>query len=182
MIRMDPVELISKYYKPESRAYQILYGHSRAVTEKAMQIAISHPELNPDLQFTEEAAMTHDIGIFMTNAPKLFCFGDYPYLAHGYLGRELLTSLGFPEHGLVCERHTGVGITREEIIEQKLPLPQRDLLPESVEEQIIAFADKFFSKSGDVRREKSLAEARKSIAKFGDANLARFNEWCDLFL
>ena len=31
-----------------------------------MKIALKHSELNPDLQFIEEAAMTHDIGIFMT--------------------------------------------------------------------------------------------------------------------
>lgn len=179
---MEPVELLSSYYKPKSKAYQVLYGHSRAVTDKAMEIAMRHPELNPDLQFIEEAAMIHDIGIFLTNAPNLFCFGDFPYLAHGYLGCELVASLGYPEHGLVCERHTGVGITKEEIIENKLPLPFRDLLPESVEEQIIAFADKFYSKSGDVKREKSLSDVRKSIAKFGESKLLRFNEWCELFL
>lgn len=182
MSTLDPIVLISKYYKPKSKAYHILYGHSRAVADKALNIAINHPELNPDLNFIEEAALTHDIGIFMTNAPNLYCFGDYPYLAHGYLGCELLTSLGFPEHGLVCERHTGVGISKEEIIEKKLPLPQRDLLPETVEEQIIAFADKFYSKSGDIRKAKSLQDVRKSVSRFGEQNLTRFNEWCELFL
>ena len=182
MNTFDPIVLISKYYKPKSKAYQILYGHSRVVADKALKIAISHPELNPDLNFIEEAALTHDIGIFLTNAPNLFCFGDYPYLAHGYLGCELLTSLGFPEHGLVCERHTGVGLSKEEIIEKKLPLPQRDLLPETVEEQIIAFADKFYSKSGDIQKEKSLQEVRKSVSRFGKQHLTRFNEWCELFL
>jgi uncharacterized protein len=179
---MDPIVLISKYYKPKSRAYDILVGHSTAVTRKALEIAKKHPELNPDLYFIEEACMIHDIGIFMTNAPDLFCFGDYPYLAHGYLGCELVTSLGFPEHGLVCERHTGVGISKEEIQAKNLPLPQRDLIPVSVEEQIIAFADKFFSKSKEIYKEKSLTEVRKSIGQFGKTNVVRFEEWCDLFL
>jgi len=179
---MDPIVLISKYYKPKSKAYQILYGHSRAVTDKALKIALKHAELNPDLQFIEEAGMIHDIGIFMTNAPNLYCFGDYPYLAHGYLGCELITSLGFPEHALVCERHTGVGISKEEILQKRLPLPQRDLVPETVEEQIIAFADKFYSKSTDIFKEKRLHEVRKSIAVFGISNINRFEEWCELFL
>lgn len=182
MSNFDPITLLSNYYKPKSRAYQILYGHSRAVADKALKIALNHPELNPDLNFIEEASLTHDIGIFMTNAPDLFCFGEYPYLAHGYLGCELLTSLGNPEHGLVCERHTGVGLSKEEIIEKNLPLPRRDLLPETVEEQIIAFADKFYSKSGDIHKEKSLQEVRKSISRFGKQNTTRFNEWCELFL
>jgi len=179
---MDPLVLISKYYKPNSQAYQILITHSQLVTAKALQIASRHPELNPDLKFIEEASMIHDIGIFMTNAPNLYCFGDSPYLAHGYLGCELITSLGFPEHALVCERHTGTGISREEIIEKKLPLPARDLIPESVEEQIIAFADKFYSKSGDLRKEKSLVDVRRSISSFGKSNIERFEEWCELFL
>ena len=182
MCRMDPIALISKYYIPKSKAYDILYGHSRAVTDKALQIARNHPELSPDLKFIEEASMLHDIGIFMTNAPKLYCFGDYPYLAHGYLGCELLTGLGFPEHGLVCERHTGVGITKEEILEKKLALPLRDLIPETVEEQIISFADKFYSKSKDIYKEKALADVRKSIAAHGSLKIRRFNEWCELFL
>jgi uncharacterized protein len=182
MIALDSIALLSKYYKPKSKAGQILMNHSLSVRDKALKIALNHSELNPDLLFIEEAAMLHDIGIFMTNAPDLYCFGDYPYLAHGYLGCELLTSLGYPEHGLVCERHTGVGISKEEIILQKLPLPFRDLIPESVEEQIIAFADKFYSKSKGDFKEKSLAEVRKSVGKFGKTNIQRFEEWCELFL
>jgi uncharacterized protein len=176
------LEIISKYYKPRSKAYKILVGHSTLVTEKALKIAQNHKELLPDLTFIEEASMLHDIGIFRTNAPDLYCFGEYPYLCHGYLGFEILTGLGYPEHGLVCERHTGVGITIEEIIANKLPLPLRNYMPVSVEEQIICFADKFFSKSGDLFHEKSVSDVRKSMQKFGNKNVGRFNEWCDIFL
>ncbi len=179
---MKPLEIISKYYKPRSKAYKILVSHSTLVTEKALKIAQSHKELLPDRKFIEEASMLHDIGIFKTNAPNLYCFGEYPYLCHGYLGYELLAAEGYPEHGLVCERHTGVGITTEEIITKKLPLPIRDYMPVSVEEQIICFADKFFSKSGDLFREKTVNDVRKSMQKFGSKNVARFNEWCEIFL
>jgi uncharacterized protein len=179
---MDPLALISKYYHPKSKAYQILLTHSRAVCDKALKIAMKNNQLNPDLKFIEEAALLHDIGIFMTNAPDLYCFGDYPYLAHGYLGCDLVTKLGYPEHGLVCERHTGVGISKDEIVAKNLPLPHRDFIPESVEEQIIAFADKFYSKSKDLCHEKTLNEVRRSISKFGQANVVRFEAWCELFL
>lgn len=179
---MQPLEIIAKYYKPRSKAYKILVSHSSLVTEKALKIGKNHKELLPDLKFIEEAAMLHDIGIFLTNAPHLYCFGEHPYLCHGYLGYELLVKEGYPDHGLVCERHTGVGITTEEVLTQKLPLPVRDYMPVSVEEQIICFADKFFSKSGDLFHEKSVSEVRKSMQKFGDKNVARFNEWCEIFL
>ncbi len=180
---MDPIIILEKYYQPKSKGYRILVDHCRVVTEKALLIAANHPELNPDLKFIEEASMLHDIGIFKTNAPDLFCYGEYPYLCHGYLGNEILIQEGYPEHGLVCERHTGVGITAEDIETNHLPLPVRDYVPESVEEQIICFADKFFSKGGgQILREKSLDEVRKSMSRFGNKNVVRFEEWCELFL
>jgi len=178
---MDPLEIISKYYKPRSKAYNILVTHGHVVAEKALKIARQHNELLADVKFINEAASLHDIGIFMTNSPKLYCFGEHPYLCHGYLGGELLIKEGFPDHALVCERHIGVGITTEEIIANKLPLPVRDYIPLSVEEQIICFADTFFSKSGDLLREKSVDEVRKSVKRFGNNHLARFDEWCEIF-
>jgi len=178
---MKPLEIISKYYKPRSKAYNILTTHSHLVTEKALKIAQNHKEYLPDLNFIEEAGMMHDIGIFKTNSPEFFCFGEHPYLCHGYLGSELLIGEGYTDHALVCERHIGVGITTEEIVTNKLPLPLRDFMPVSVEEQIICFADKFFSKSGDLMREKTLDEVRKSVQRFGPKNIARFDEWYDAF-
>lgn len=43
---------------------------------------------------------------------------------------------GLPRHALACERHTGAGITREEVAAQDLPLPRdRDYLPITLEEK-----------------------------------------------
>ncbi len=152
------------------------------VTEKALRIAKKVKHLNPDLNFIEEAAMLHDIGIFLTNEPKLGCYGDKPYVCHGYLGRKILEKEGFPKHALVCERHIGVGITLEDIEEKELPLPKRDMISLSVEEQIICFADKFFSKNSDfLLKEKPLERVRKGISKYGEEKLRQFDEWMKLF-
>lgn len=91
--------------------------------------------------------MIHDIGIFLTNAPRISCLGSFPYICHGYLGADLMRKEGFPKHALVCERHTGAGISLSDIEQQNLPLPKRDLRPVSLEEQLICFADKFYSKT-----------------------------------
>jgi uncharacterized protein len=178
---MDPLQIISKYYKPGSKAYNILVTHCRVVADKALKIAQSHKELMADMDFIAEAASMHDIGIIKTNSPRLYCYGDLPYLCHGYLGGEMLVKEGFPDHALVCERHIGVGITAEEIVANKLPLPLRDFVPLTVEEQIICYADTFYSKSGNLIREKSLDEVRKSIKRFGNNHLIRFNHWCEVF-
>ena len=178
---MNPLEIISKYYIPGSKAYNILVTHCSAVSEKALKIARNHKELHANADFIAEAAMLHDIGIFKTNSPGIFCHGAYPYLCHGYLGSELLINEGYPDHALVCERHIGVGITSQEVISGNLPLPLRDYVPLSIEEQIICFADTFFSKSNGLTKEKSIDEVRNSVKRFGENHLVRFEEWCEMF-
>lgn len=178
---MNPVELIDKYYPQDNELKHILLAHSGAVARKALLMAEAHPEFVLDRQFVKEAAMLHDIGIFQTYAPGIHCAGSYPYICHGYLGADLLRKEGLYRHALVCERHTGAGLSLKEIIQQKLPVPHRDMLPVSLEEQLICFADKFFSKTHP-DREKTVSQARKSIERYGEEGVARFDRWCSLFL
>lgn len=179
---MNPLEIIQKYYEPDSKAWYFLAHHSRLVSRKALEIAGKVRHLNPDMRFIEEAAMLHDIGIFYTKAPRLGCFGYRDYLCHGYLGRELLEKEGLPRHAPVCERHVGMGITLQEIKDKSLPLPQREMMPLSTEEKIVCLADKFFSKSDDdLLHEKPLERVREMIAAYGEDKLATFDEWLILF-
>ena len=157
---MNALAIINKYYSEENELKHILLTHSRSVADKALQIAVKHPELHLDTGFLEEAALLHDIGIFMTDASGIQCFGT---------------------HALVCERHTGAGMSLQSIIEQDLPIPHRDMVPVSMEEQVICFADKFFSKT-HLDREKSVEKALKSISRYGEDGVIRFKHWCECFL
>jgi len=177
---MDYNAIIDKYYgAADSKLKDLLIDHSQSVTQRALQIVFMHPEFDIDADFIEEAAMLHDIGILRCNAPGIFCTGTEPYICHGIIGAEILRREGFPKHARVCERHTGAGITSEEIASQHLPLPQRDYLPETIEEVIICYADKFFSKSHP-EKEKTYEEAQRSLAKFGEAGVERFKKWHDM--
>lgn len=178
---MDAVKLLQRYIAPETALYNIVYTHSRCVADKAMSMAVKHSELSMDLAFLEEAAMLHDIGIFKTKAPDIQCFGSMPYICHGYLGREIVEQEGYPRHALICERHTGTGLTVAEIIKNQLPLPHRDLSPVSLEEQLICFADKFFSKSR-LSDEFAPSVVRSKLEKYGMDGVKRFDAWCELFL
>ena len=80
----------------------------------------------------------------------------------------------------MCERHTGAGITKDEIMLQNLPLPHQDFLPETLEEKVICYADKFYSKTHP-EREKTMDQALKSLEKFGQGGLVRFKEWAKMF-
>lgn len=188
MIAVTPISpsvimnIFHRYYPPGSPAREVLLRHSEKVAKKALGAARRVSHLHPDLSFIEQAAMLHDIGIFYTNAPEIGCFGDKPYVCHGYLGRELLETLGLPRHALVCERHVGVGLAREEIAARKLPLPDRDMTPVSLEERVICYADKFFSKKpGLDENEWPVDRVIDHLAKYGPRQAARFREWVTFF-
>lgn len=175
-------EIIEKYYKKDSMAYKFLYEHSQSVAQLAVRIANQNPDLCPDIEMVRTAAMLHDIGIYMTNAPEIGCFGEHPYLAHGYLGRELLEKEGLHEIAPVCERHVGVGLTLEDIKNNKLPLPQRDMTPQTIEEKIVCYADKFYSKSDKyLKTPRPLDKTRKKVAKYGPEKIAVFEDLIKLF-
>ncbi len=124
--------------------------------------------------------MLHDIGIRWCDAPGIYCHGDEPYLCHGLIGGKVLREEGFPRHARVCERHTGAGLTRQQIEERQLPLPLADYLPETLEEQLICYADKFYSKSHPERL-LTAEQTAKSLEKFGLDGVERFWHWHSLF-
>jgi len=178
---MFPYDLIDKYYPEDNELKRTLLLHGAEVAGMALYIAAKHPELGLDRDFLFQAGLLHDIGIFKTDAPGIHCHGRKPYVCHGYLGAEILRAEGYDRLALVCERHTGAGISLHQIKARKLPLPQRDMIPESPEEEVICFCDKFFSKSHP-HKVKSPAEARASLQPFGEHGLQRFDAWCKKFL
>ncbi|NOX32890.1 MAG: HDIG domain-containing protein [Deltaproteobacteria bacterium] len=180
---MNPITIIEKFYTPGTKPYQVLVNHSFIVTKKSLEIARSLINLNPDLKFIEKAAMLHDIGIYLTQAESIGCKGSLPYICHGYLGRKILDKIGLPpEYGLVSERHTGAGITKENIISNKLPLPKRDMVPLSLEEKIICVADKYHSKNpGQADKKISTAQIIEELKKIHPDHAKKFSTWAEEF-
>ncbi|MGP1350200.1 MAG: HDIG domain-containing metalloprotein [Hoylesella marshii] len=178
---VDYQAIINRYYTENTELKHILLVHSRSVADWALCIAAAHPELSVDTTFVEEAAMLHDIGIIRCYAPSIQCFGIQPYICHGREGAEMLRAEGLPRHARVCERHTGAGLSLHDIRSQNLPLPQQDFLPETMEEQLICYADKFFSKTR-LDEKKTVEQAERSLAKFGEEGVARFKEWERIFV
>jgi uncharacterized protein len=179
---MNPVDIINEYCNQSSMAYKILIHHGKQVAQKAIDTAKNLPHLNPDLEFIKNAAMLHDIGIIFTNTPSFGCRGEHSYICHGYLGRNLLEKRGLLKLALVCERHVGTGITAEDIRHYNLPLPERNMEPRSIEEKIICYADKFFSKSGNLTsKEKAVGEIKENLSQYGQDKVAKFQSWIDFF-
>lgn len=179
---LDVTEIIRTHYPPGSKAYDILMRHGELVAAKALAVADRVGGLRPDRDFLVEAAFLHDIGICGTDTPELGCRGSAPYLRHGVIGREMLESRGLLRHAMVCERHVGVGITREEVRANRLPLPDRDMVPVSLEEEIVCYADKFFSKAGNgFSISRTVEEVRAGLARFAPRGLQVFDRWTGRF-
>ena len=182
---MSLQERIINHYYDSPKLKDILTIHSWKVAEKALEICDIHPGLMLDKEMVETAAMLHDIGIIRCDAGGIECFGTEPYICHGRIGANMLrqdaalfgvTAEEIEVYARVCERHTGAGLTQEQIINQGLPLPPLDYLPETTMEKVICYADKFFSKTHP-EREKTLEKVIKSLQKFGDDGVARFMQW-----
>lgn len=177
---MDPLSIIEKYYPADDALRRLLLRHSNDVCARALSIVDRHPELGADRRLVEQGAMLHDIGIFRTDAPGIHCHGTEPYLMHGYIGAQLMRSEGLDDIARICERHTGTGLTASHIAQLKLPLPPGDYVPERIEEQIVCYADKFFSKSHPDRR-RTIERTAQSLEKFGLEGVVVFKRWAELF-
>lgn len=171
---MDILSIIKQYYPEDSERYRILVAHGEDVAGLALEIAEAHPEWSLDKTFLYEAAMLHDIGIYLTDAPGIDCHGTEPYIKHGYLGAELLRSIGLPRHAFVAERHTGSGLTAEQIALRGIDLPEGIYTPQTKEERVICYADKFYSKT-KLGKRKPLDKVRASLLRHGSDALARFD-------
>ena len=179
---IDYQSIIMRFYKPGDPDYELLVKHSTQVAMLSKQLCerMAEKGVVMDLDFVHEAAMLHDIGIFQTYAPGIYCCGKEPYIRHGVIGREILEEMGLMRHALVCERHTGSGLSLQDIVSQNLPLPQRDMLPLTLEEKVVCYADKFYSKSR-ISPCKPIAKVRQSLSKFGEGTIERFDALTALF-
>ena len=91
---------------------------------------------------------------------------------------------GRPRLARVCERHVGVGSSADDVLRFNLPLPARDMVPISIEEQIICYADKFFSKNGNGSQKtqgKKIDQILHSLQKYGQDKVHKFQKWVEMF-
>lgn len=179
---MNVDEIIDRYYPVENELKNIYITHAKDVTGLALEMAARHPELDIDVEFVREAAMLHDLGIFLTDAPRIYCYGTGDYLCHGYLGAELLRSLGYERHARVCERHTGTGLSKQQIVDNGWALPVKDFYPETLEEQLVCFADKFYSKTRYLNTPRTFEQVVESMRKISDESVKKVQEWAKMFL
>lgn len=177
---MDIISILSRHLS--GKAFEVVLAHSIEVSKLAIAVCKNLGLSESETLFVQQAAMLHDIGVCRVNSPDLGLCEEHPYIMHGIFGRMILEQEGLPQHALVCERHIGVGLTVEDIVGQSLPLPLRDMSPQSVAEEIVCFADLFYSKKpGKLNRRKPINSVRENLLHFGEAKVLIFDSWIQRF-
>lgn len=179
---VDYFAIIHRHVPPASLTYRFYLPHVASVTAMAIRVGRRLQLIPSQLRFIEEAAMLHDIGIVNVDAPHLGCHGDLPYIAHLEEGRRILEAEGLPRHAQVAANHIGLGITQDEIAAKDLPLPSRDIFPDTIEAQIISWADLFFSKLPDMQwQQRTVDDVRARVARYGPRQTQTFDVWLETF-
>lgn len=160
MDEKQAIGLLKKYAK-DDEAYDQVLAHVLAVKDLAVEIADKilqkHPEIKIDLDFIICASILHDIGRFDCPPGK-----DSP--RHGVIGADIIRKEGLDQRfALVCERHLGGGITKQDVLDQDLDIPKKDYLPETIEEKIITYADKLISRDRRISAEEAIRRFHKEI-------------------
>jgi uncharacterized protein (TIGR00295 family) len=166
-MKMDEKEAVAllKKYAPDTKTFQIVYQHGKAVQNAALVIAkeIHEQGHTVDLDVIAVGSILHDIGRFW------YPPGKKDEIKHGVKGAEILRKEGHCQLARIAERHIGVGLTKEEIRRQHLPLPEKDFVPETIEEKIITYADNLIA--GD--RIATVREVIEHYRQFGPRSLKR---------
>ena len=142
----EEIRALHERYAPSAEAFEVVYTHCVIVCEIAERI-METAGFDVDVGLVRAGCLLHDIGVY-----RLYDMSgqlDHKgYVRHGVLGHDLLSEEGYQEEICrFCSCHTGMGLTRDDIERQALPLPTGDYVAETGEERLVMYADKFHSKT-----------------------------------
>lgn len=173
-VTLDDVVALHKKYAPSQAAFDLIFTHCTIVWEIARQLLDAMPaSRHIDRKAVELGCLLHDMGVYrlyLANGE----IDHASYIKHGILGYELLKAEGFPEW--ICRFascHTGVGLSKEEIEREGLPLPPADYFAQTPEERLLMYADKFHTKTSPPQL-MTAAAYEAFTARFGPENVRRF--------
>jgi len=125
--REQAIELLRKNNCPPQ-----VIRHCLAVADLAVETAgkLEVKGLKIDINLVETGALLHDLGRSKDHT-----------VDHAIVGAQIAKSIGLSEPVIkIIKRHVGAGITAEEA--QKLGWPKDVYTPKSLEEKVVAYADK----------------------------------------
>ena len=146
---MEEAKLILR----KARCSEKVIDHCLAVSKLAGEIAerCSRKGLDVDVDLVEVGGLLHDLGRAKTHG-----------IRHAVVGGEMARELGLSNAlVLIIERHLGAGILKEEA--KALGLPEKSYIPETLEEKIVAYADKLIEGNRQVRMEETISKFEEEL-------------------
>jgi uncharacterized protein len=120
--------------------------------------------LKVDVNLVKMGALVHDVGRAVTHGVE-----------HGVVGADIARGQNLPDKLVrIIERHIGGGITEEEA--KRLGLPARSYVPVSLEERIVAYADKLIEGSTRLPVEVAVERLRRD-RNVPEASAERVKRW-----
>ena len=129
--------------------------HCQAVAALATRIAqkIADHGTSIDVDLVRIGALLHDLGRARTHG-----------IDHAVVGAAMARSLSLPAPLVhIIERHIGSGLTAAEAAQ--LGLPKRSFLPRSLEEKVVAYADKRIARSREVSFDDALTAFSRELGR-----------------
>ncbi len=144
---MDAIALIDKYYADTPRLRELLWIHSRQVADRCLKIAVLHPELGL-IRHSWRRLLCYMTSAFCTPMlPVFYVRETHLIFATVISGRRCCVRKGFRVTP-GCASVIPVRGFRAKKLQRRVCLYRRqDYYPETLEEQLICYADKFYSKS-----------------------------------
>jgi len=148
MLAIPQIEKLHRKYAPNDAVYDLVYGHCQVVNDIAQWCANNlPPSQRVDIELLTTAALLHDIGAYVFFDDTGVVANKRLYPLHAILGAKIIADEGIDKRVVqVVETHLLLGLSEKEIIEKPWSLPARDYIPNSIEGELLCYADRFHSK------------------------------------
>lgn len=166
MSRRLPSEAAAVSFLVQAGCSKRVIEHCRAVKALAVEIAEAcrRRGLKVDVSLVEIGALVHDVGRAVTHGVE-----------HGVAGADIARNSNMPDKLVhIIERHIGGGITVDEA--KRLGLPVKSYVPVSLEERIVAYADKLIEGSMRLPVEVAVEKLRRD-KNVPEASAERVRQW-----
>jgi len=148
------VEILTEYLK--RRVDEEVFRHILVVVDVATKIAKRLKLDDESKKLVLAGAMLHDLGRCRSHG-----------MDHAVIGSEMLRKDGFDERiAKIVERHIGAGLTAKEA--KSFGLPEKDYIPETIEEKIVALADNLVSNRRILSKEEYLKAVKEKFSNQPD--------------
>lgn len=144
--------------------------HCRSVADLASDLArtCKGKGIDVDVSLVRIGALLHDLGRARTHK-----------VSHGLVGAAIARELRLPKSLIfIIERHVGSGISAAEA--RRLGFPSRSFVPQTIEERIVAYADKLIVNSQRLTIE-AVVEQFNRDSNIPAAAVERLKEWHEEF-